>query len=127
MCEVHTVGFRQWPFTQAHARRRRQCRRDEVNDMSATLQPRMTVAQAARMMNVPERTVYLAGELMRTGRSDLVARVEVGGLKLLDALRIAKPEKYGNRRDRLREMKNTWRLALPEERDAFIEWLKSSL
>jgi hypothetical protein len=57
-------------------------------------QPSMTVKQAARMMNVSERTVYTAKELLATGRDDLIEQVEAGKLKLFRALKLAKPEKY---------------------------------
>ncbi len=83
---------------------------------AATLQSGLTVRQAARALNVPERSVYLARELLRTGREDLAARVQSGEIKLLDALRIAKPGKYAVRRDRLRELRNVWRLATKRAR-----------
>ena len=92
--------------------------------MTATLRPRLTIEQAAKLMNVSERSVYLARELIRTGREDLCAKVEAGQLKILDALRLAKPEKYVKRRDRLRELRNVWRLATSEERAAFLSTMR---
>lgn len=56
----------------------------------------ITIAQAARLMNVSVRSVYLAGELQRCS-PELAARVEAGELSIRAALRIAKPEKYGKR------------------------------
>jgi hypothetical protein len=88
--------------------------------MTAALQTRVTFAKAAKMMNVPERAVYLALELQRSGRADLVSAVERGEIKLHAALKIAKPEKYGKRRDRLRELVNVWSLATDAERAAFL-------
>ena len=55
---------------------------------------RLTVREAARIMNVSERQVYLAKELLRTGQDDLADRVMAGELTTLGALKIAQPEKY---------------------------------
>ena len=48
--------------------------------MTANLQNDITVKQAARLMNVSERSVYNAKRLCRSGREDLCSRVERGEL-----------------------------------------------
>jgi hypothetical protein len=48
-------------------------------------------------MNVSERGVYMARELVPTGREDLCAEVQASRLTTLGALKIAKPEKYGTK------------------------------
>jgi hypothetical protein len=57
----------------------------------------LTIAQAAKAMNVSVRGVYLARELQRCSRPDLEARCMAGDLTIRQALRLAKPEKYGKR------------------------------
>lgn len=88
---------------------------------SANLQLGLTVAQAAKLMNVSERSVYMAKELLATGRDDLSAAVLSGTMSLLAALRIAKPEKYGpKRKDGLAVLRRAWATASENERDAFL-------
>jgi hypothetical protein len=57
---------------------------------------RPSIKQAAAIMNVSVRTVYLAIELQRC-RPDLEPRLMSGELTLREALRIAKPDKYAKR------------------------------
>ncbi len=61
--------------------------------MTANLQTRMTVKQAAKALNVSERGIYDAKRLIRTGRTDLVAAVERGDMSLNKALLITKEKK----------------------------------
>ena len=87
---------------------------------TANLQ-RLTVKQAARVMNVSERSVYMAGELMRTGRHDLVAAVEAGTLKLHAALKAARPARQP-RSKAVDKLRAAWVRASPEDRAAFLAW-----
>ena len=68
--------------------------------MTANLQTGLTVKQAARLMNVSERNVYNARKLRRSGRDDLVARVECGELSINAALKLAYPPASGTQAGR---------------------------
>lgn len=48
---------------------------------TANLQ-KLTVRQAARAMYVSERMVHLAAKLLRSGRQDLIAKVDAGEMSL---------------------------------------------
>jgi hypothetical protein len=89
--------------------------------MTANLQGGFTIKQAAAVMNVSERMVYMARELMQTGRADLCAAVESGKLTILAALKEAKPERYcaPDRAERLRRL---WNSLSEAERADFIAW-----
>lgn len=54
----------------------------------AIMQSRMTVKQAARVMNVSERSVYTARAITRL-RPDLVPAIDAGTMSLAEAHRIA--------------------------------------
>ena len=54
---------------------------------TANLQPRMTVKAAAKVMNVSERTVYMARRVHRSGRQDLIEACQRGEMSLNAALR----------------------------------------
>lgn len=91
--------------------------------MSATANlqsTRVTVKQAAAAMNVSERMVYMAMSLMRSGRPDLVRRVEAGEIDLHKALSIAegrqktKPTSF----DRLVK---AWNSATDDDRQKLLE------
>lgn len=56
----------------------------------------LTPEQAAKVMGVSVRSIYLAAELQRC-RPDLADRVMAGEITVRQGLRIAKPEKYGKR------------------------------
>jgi hypothetical protein len=81
-------------------------------------------------MNVSERVVYMARELVRTGREDLILECEQGRMTVLGALKIAKPEKY---RPKVTPVPNgtevefalqaAWTRATNDERLAFLEWI----
>ena len=60
---------------------------------------RVTIKQAAKEFQVSERMVYMARELMATGQSDLIAKVDSGALTLHGALKLALPQKYGSGRN----------------------------
>jgi hypothetical protein len=53
---------------------------DRKKPMTANLQANttLTVKQATKLLNVSERLLYMARELMNTGRADVVAEVEAG-------------------------------------------------
>ena len=94
--------------------------------MIADLQTRhLTVREAARVMNVSERGVYLAHELERTGRMDLYRAVESGTLSLHASLKIAKPEKYA-KSTAPAQARNAWSKLIDDERLAFLDWIVES-
>jgi hypothetical protein len=91
---------------------------------TANLQ-RLTIRQLAAAFNVSERSIYMAGELLRTGRSDLNEAVEAGRMTLLAALREAKPEKYGKKAsDNFKTLQKAWLKASRDERILFRAWLE---
>lgn len=68
---------------------------------TANLQsPRLTVKDAARLMNVSERMVYVAGVVLRL-RPDLAAKVEAGTMSMNEAHRIATGKAKATSWDRL--------------------------
>lgn len=81
-----------------------------------------SVKQAAQMMNVSERSVYMARELQRCGRPDLCSRAKAGELTILEALRIAKPDKYA-KRDKVEQWLAAFRAWDAETRSRAIEGL----
>jgi hypothetical protein len=89
----------------------------------APLSARITIKQAAAAMNVSERLVYMALELQRTGREDLVQAVKQGRMTVLAALKIAKPEKYCKFAARKPTLKQAWQAANEDERRTFLDWL----
>lgn len=80
----------------------------------------MTTKELAAAFNVSERMIYMSRELLRTGRDDLVAKVDAGQMTVLAALREAKPAKYRGESDRLKALKAAWLKASEEERGAFL-------
>ena len=93
----------------------------------ANLQSGFTVAQAARLMNVSERSVYSARKLLASGRDDLVAEVEAGRMSLHAALNLARPSKYDERKDGLKALRRSWQQATDGERASFLAGLCPSL
>ena len=87
--------------------------------MTANLH-RITVRQAAQIMNVSERTVFMARELMACARPDLARAVENGRLSLHAALAAVKPSKYGKKPDRLTVLLKAWEAANKAEKSAFL-------
>lgn len=89
---------------------------------------KLTIDQAAKLMNVSRRSVFNARELRQTGRTDLWEAVESGEIGLTAALRLAKPEKYGTgKRDCLKEVQRAWNAATAEDRDRIVLWLADEL
>jgi hypothetical protein len=88
--------------------------------MTAALQAQFTVKQAARLMNISERMVYMARELVATGREDLLEQVEAGKLSTLGALKLAKPEKYDKPKDRFTALVRAFNACDDDERDRFV-------
>jgi hypothetical protein len=87
-----------------------------------------TTDQLAKSFNVSRRSIFNARELVATGRNDLCEAVERGEIRLTEALRIAKPKKYGaGGRDCLKEIQRAWKAATPEERGIIILWLADEL
>ena len=96
--------------------------------------PRLTVKQAAAIMHVSERTIYKARELVRTRRADLEAEVMAGRLKLDAALKLARPEKYGDGRNykpgddgRYSALVRAWNRCSDEERALFTAKLHATV
>jgi predicted DNA-binding transcriptional regulator YafY len=85
--------------------------------MTANLQTGLTTKQAAQLMNVSERSVYLARKLVRSGRADLCAAVERGELSLHAALKQIEPPR---RKDTLKPVVLAWNAATPGERQAIL-------
>ena len=88
--------------------------------MKAANSQGLTVEQAAKLMNVSTRSVYDAMRLRRTGREDLIARVEAGELTLHRALILAGVKRE---RSRLDAMKAAWAGASEGDRAAFLQWV----
>lgn len=81
-----------------------------------------SVKQAAQMMRVSERMVYMARELQRCSRPDLMARCRAGELTIREALRIAKPDRYA-KRDKVEQWLAAFRAWDAETRSRAIEGL----
>ncbi len=66
--------------------------------MTANLQTEITVAEAAKIMNVSERTVYSARRIINSGRQDLITALEKGKISINKAVSMLenkpKPTKY---------------------------------
>jgi hypothetical protein len=95
-------------------------------------QTSLTVKQAAALMNVSERSVYRAREVLATGRDDLFAKVLAGELSVLAALKIAKPEKYDRAsidpdKDRYAALVKAWNACTDDQRAAFVTQVLPSL
>jgi hypothetical protein len=93
--------------------------------MTANLQSPMTVRQAARLMNVSERSVYMAGRILREA-PDLEPEINAGRLSLHAATRLL-DERQGRARSVEPALRKAWRLASPEERGDFVVWLADVL
>jgi hypothetical protein len=93
--------------------------------MTRTANLQMTVKDAARLMNVSERMVYMARELLATGCEDLCEGVQQGRMSLLAAVKAAKPEKYLKTRSEqpLSRLKSEWQKASEAQRATFLQWL----
>ena len=85
----------------------------------------MTIEHAAQLMNVKVRGVYMAKELLRTGRAEPIRAAEVGKISLLGALKLAKPDKYAKTRNGEKGLRDAWAKATDEERAAFTAWLRA--
>lgn len=94
-----------------------------MTDQTANLQPRLTVAQAAKLMNVSERAVYMARRIRRSGRCDLEAAIMAGTLSVLAAIRLLDGPKRAP--DGLRAIAKAWANATQEERETFLETVNS--
>jgi hypothetical protein len=83
---------------------------------SANLQ-RLTVKQAAQLLNVSERSIYSARRVVRLGRHDLVAKMQAGELTVHAALRIAENKPRPTTWDRL---VRAWNNATDDDRGRFL-------
>ena len=95
---------------------------DEITPINtaANLQSGFSVKTAAKLMNVSERAVYMARELLAVDRPDLHHEVSARNMSILGALKIAKPEKYGKKPNALGALLRAWEAATPDERDKFL-------
>jgi hypothetical protein len=80
---------------------------------------RQHVAALAKIMNVSERMIYLAMQLQRSGRADLIAAVERGTLSLHAA--IAKLEPMKPKLDGYTKLVKAWNAASEEERMRLLD------
>ncbi len=85
--------------------------------MTANLQAKVTVKEAAKLMNVSERSVYMAMKVLRSGRQDLIDAIDKGEISTNKAVSMlenkAKPTKY----DRLVK---AWNACSEEEKARFL-------
>ncbi len=85
--------------------------------MTANLQTNFSVAEAAKLMNVSERSVYMARKVQRSGRQDLIDAIEKGEISVNKAVSMLenkpKPTKY----DRLVK---AWGACSEEEKARFL-------
>ena len=100
--------------------------REPGGNKTANLQSGMTIKAAAELMNVSERQVYSARELIATGRQDLIGACERGEISLHAALKQAKPEKRNKPVNGFNALCAAWRKASGPERSRFREWLEVS-
>jgi hypothetical protein len=81
----------------------------------------MTVKQAAQLMNVSERLVYMAIALRRSGRQDLIESVERGELSINAALKIANGKPSANlQKDTYAALVRAWNRATEDEQGRFL-------
>jgi hypothetical protein len=85
---------------------------------------RQRFAEAAQMMGVSERQIWLAHRL-RTEAPDLADAVERGEMKLPAAIKVLE-ERQGKAKAAEPRLFKAWRLASLEERRAFTAWLDSA-
>jgi transposase-like protein len=85
--------------------------------VTANLQGWVTVREAARLMNVSERSIYMARQLLRSGRGDLVQAAERGEISLHAALQVIAPKRP---KDGLAPLIRAWNSATETERLVFL-------
>lgn len=85
----------------------------------ANLQPSLTVKQAAELMNVSERTVYMALRVLRL-RPDLAAKMKAGSMSVNEAYRRTTNRAMPTSYDRL---VTAWNAAGEHDRIRFIALL----
>ena len=85
--------------------------------MTANSQAKVTVKEAAKLMNVSERSVYMARKVLRSGRQDLIDALDKGEISTNKAVSMLenkpKPTKY----DRL---VNAWNASSEDEKARFL-------
>ena len=85
--------------------------------MTANLQAKVTVKEAAKLMNVSERNVYNARRLIRTGRADLIAAVKRGDMSTNKALTLAGEKQPASAYQRLIR---AWNACSEDEQGRFL-------
>jgi hypothetical protein len=104
--------------------------REPPQPPTAHVQSRITVKQAAQILNVSERGVYNACELMQTGRADLIDRVWAGEMSVRGALKLAKPEKYAPKpvsEVRYDALVTAWNACTEDQRAVFVAQIQHQL
>ena len=97
--------------------------RESPQPPTAHVQSHITVKQFAEILNVSERGIYNARELVRTGRADLIDRVWAGEMSVRGALKLAKPEKYTPKpvgEVRYDALVKAWNACTEDQRAAFV-------
>ena len=88
--------------------------------MTANLQRGVKVREAARQMNISERSVYSARRIISSGRTDLIEACEQGRMSFNAALlAIDGPRK----RDGVAALARAWNVATEDERNSFLNRL----
>lgn len=83
-----------------------------------------TVKQQAAAAGVSVRMIYLARQLIATGRDDLVEKVRAGGMTMNRALIEAGAKPPPDNKSQA--LFAAWNLASDAERQAFIDWLSAT-
>lgn len=82
---------------------------------------RLSVRQAAELMNVSERSIYTATRILRSGRQDLIEKIERGEMSLHAATRIF--DGNDKQPDRFAALCRAWNKASEAERLLFLKSL----
>jgi hypothetical protein len=80
---------------------------------------RLTVRQAAQLMNVSERSVYTARRILRSGGAELIESIESGEMSLNTAAKALDRGK-NSQPDRLAALCQAWERASDDERARFL-------
>ena len=92
---------------------------DAMTKPTANLQPRMTVKQAARLMNVSERMIYMVGAIQRRS-PHLGAELEAGRISVNEAYRLVTNKPKPTSWDRLLA---AWNNSTEEDRGRLIRFI----
>ncbi len=87
------------------------------SNMTANLQTKITVMEAAKLMNVSERSIYMASKVLRSGRQDLIDALEKGELSINKAVSMLENRPKLTKYDRLVK---AWNICSEEEKSRFL-------